>query len=206
MSNNYQCRFLKAYDGENDLHHNGTGEKGTGRWRVKGIGEHVNKPGIPTTDWDWIIYPEGLFDLLVYIKQRYPNYKQIFITENGMGYKDPYKDGFVDDQPRIDYIEQHLRWLLKAMEVGVNVGGYFLWSLQDQFSWTNATTSVTASFTLTLKPRSARPRQAPTGTSTWRRPVVWTSGWRGCRSHNLSPFRQPGAARHTARRPRPFCF
>ena len=135
--NNYQCRFLKAYDGENDLHHNGTGEKGTGRWRVKGIGEHVNKPGIPTTDWDWIIYPEGLFDLLVHIKQRYPNYKQIFITENGMGYKDPYKDGFVDDQPRIDYIEQHLRWLLKAMEVGVNVGGYFLWSLQDQFSWTN---------------------------------------------------------------------
>ena len=113
------------------------GQKGTGRWSVKGIGEHVNKPGIPTTDWDWIIYPEGLFDLLVYIKQRYPNYKQIFITENGMGYKDPYKDGFVDDQPRIDYIEQHLRWLLKAMEVGVNVGGYFLWSLQDQFSWTN---------------------------------------------------------------------
>ena len=97
----------------------------------------MNKPGIPTTDWDWIIYPEGLFDLLVYIKQHYPNYKQIFITENGMGYKDPYKDGFVDDQPRIDYIEQHLRWLLKAMEVGVNVGGYFLWSLQDQFSWTN---------------------------------------------------------------------
>ena len=84
-----------------------------------------------------IVACEGLFDLLVYIKQRYPNYKQIFITENGMGYKDPYKNGFVDDQPRIDYIEQHLRWLLKAMEVGVNVGGYFLWSLQDQFSWTN---------------------------------------------------------------------
>ena len=67
----------------------------------------------------------------------YHGAKKIYITENGMGYKDPYKDGFVDDQPRIDYIEQHLRWLLKAMEVGVNVGGYFLWSLQDQFSWTN---------------------------------------------------------------------
>ena len=163
--NNYQCRFLKAYDGENDLHHNGTGEKGTGRWRVKGIGEHVNKPGIPTTDWDWIIYPEGLFDLLVYIKQRYPNYKQIFITENGMGYKDPYKDGFVDDQPRIDYIEQHLRWLLKAMEVST-------WAVTSCgacgiSSRTNGTTtSVTASSTLTLKPRSERPRQAHTGTST----------------------------------------
>lgn len=135
--NNYQCRFLKAYDGENDLHHNGTGEKGTDRFRLAGVGERVNKPGIPTTDWDWIIYPKGLFDLLVRIKLQYPNYKQIFITENGMGYKDALVDGFVDDAPRIDYVRQHLRWLLKAMELGVNVGGYFMWSLQDQFSWTN---------------------------------------------------------------------
>ena len=161
----------------------------------------MNKPGIPTTDWDWIIYPEGLFDLLVYIKQRYPNYKQIFITENGMGYKDPYKDGFVDDQPRIDYIEQHLRWLLKAMEVGVNVGGYFLWSCRISSPGPMATTSVMASSTLTLKPRSARPRQAPTGTSTWRRPVVWTSGLRGCLPHNLSPFLSRG--RHVTRRAAP---
>lgn len=135
--NNYQCRFLKAYDGENDLHHNGTGEKGTDRFRLAGVGERVNKPGIPTTGWDWIIYPKGLFDLLVRIKLQYPNYKQIFITENGMGYKDALVDGFVDDAPRIDYVRQHLRWLLKAMELGVNVGGYFMWSLQDQFSWTN---------------------------------------------------------------------
>ena len=152
--------FLKAYDGENDLHHNGTGEKGTGRWRVKGIGEHANKPGIPTTDWDWIIYPEGLFDLLVYIKQRYPNYKRIFITENGMGYKDlPYKDGFVDDRPRIDYIEQHLRWLLKAMEVGVNVGGYFLWSLQDQFSWTNGYNKRYGFFYVDFETQKRTPRK-----------------------------------------------
>lgn len=101
------------------------------------MGERVNKPGIPTTDWDWIIYPKGLFDLLVRIKLQYPNYKQIFITENGMGYKDALVDGFVDDAPRIDYARQHLRWLLKAMELGVNVGGYFMWSLQDQLSWTN---------------------------------------------------------------------
>ena len=135
--NNYQCRFLKAYEGENDLYHNGTGEKGTDWFRLAGVGERVNKPGIPTTDWDWIIYPKGLFDLLVRIKLQYPNYKQIFITENGMGYKDDLIDGFVDDAPRIDYVRQHLHWLLKAMECGVNVGGYFMWSLQDQFSWTN---------------------------------------------------------------------
>ena len=128
---------MKAYDGKNDLHHNGTGEKGTGRWRVKGIGEHVNKPGIPTTDWDWIIYPEGLYDLLLRIKNDYPNYKKIYITENGMGYKDDFEDGFIDDAPRIDYMRQHLAWILKAIDGGVNVDGYFVWSLQDQFSWTN---------------------------------------------------------------------
>ena len=45
------------------------------------------REGVPTTDWDWIIYPEGLYDLLR-IKNDYPNYKKIYITENGMGYKD----------------------------------------------------------------------------------------------------------------------
>ncbi len=135
--NYYQSRFLKAYEGENDLHHNGTGEKGTDRFRLKGVGERVNKPGIPTTDWDWIIYPEGLFDLLVRIRLQYPNYKQIFITENGMGYKDEFEDGYIDDSPRIDYVRKHLAALLRAVEAGVNVGGYFLWSLMDMFSWTN---------------------------------------------------------------------
>ena len=73
--NYYQSRFLRAYEGKNDLHHNGTGEKGTDRFRLAGVGERINKPGIPTTDWDWIIYPEGLFDLLVRIRLQYPNYK-----------------------------------------------------------------------------------------------------------------------------------
>ncbi len=135
--NNYMCKFLAASDGENDIHHNGTGDKGTSRWRVKGIGEHRNREGIPTTDWDWIIYPEGLFDLLMRIKNDYPNYKKIYITENGMGYKDDLVDGVVDDQPRIDYLRGYLEWLLRAMEGGVNVDGYFVWSLQDQFSWNN---------------------------------------------------------------------
>ena len=135
--NYYQSRFLKAFDGETDLHHNGTGDKGTGRWRVAGVGERAVRPGVPTTDWDWIIYPKGLFDLMMDISLRYPNYKQLFITENGMGRKDQLVDGTVDDSERIAYVEDHLRWILKAIECGVDVGGYFMWSLQDQFSWTN---------------------------------------------------------------------
>ena len=48
-----------------------------------------------------------------------------------MGYKDDFENGFIDDAPRIDYLYQHLAWILKAID------GYFVWSLQDQFSWTN---------------------------------------------------------------------
>ena len=137
--NTYKCQFLRALPGggENDIHHNGTGDKGSSRWALAGVGEALVRPGTPTTDWDWIIHSEGLFDLLLRIKNDYPNYGRILITENGMGYKDELVDGVVDDAPRIDYLEQHLSWLLRAMQGGVNVGGYFVWSLQDQFSWTN---------------------------------------------------------------------
>lgn len=135
--NTYKCQFLRAAEGENDINHNGTGDKGSSRWFLKGVGEACVREGIPTTDWDWIIYPEGLYDLLLRIKNDYPNYKKIYITENGMGYKDDFEDGFIDDAPRIDYMRQHLAWILKAIDGGVNVDGYFVWSLQDQFSWTN---------------------------------------------------------------------
>lgn len=71
------------------------------------------------------------------IKKQYPNYNAIYITENGMGYKDDFKDGTVDDEPRIDYIKRHLQWIAKAIDEGANVKGYFVWSLMDMFSWSN---------------------------------------------------------------------
>ena len=135
--NYYQSRFLRAYDGPNILHHNGTGERGSERYALRGVGERVAKEGIPRTDWDWLIYPGGLYDLLVRIRLQYPNYRQILITENGMGAKDVLAGGMVDDSYRIDYVRAHLQWLLRACEAGVNVGGYFIWSLMDMFSWTN---------------------------------------------------------------------
>ena len=54
-----------------------------------------------------------------------------------MGYKDTFEDGLIFDEPRIDYIKKHLSYLLKAIEDGANVKGYFLWSLMDVFSWSN---------------------------------------------------------------------
>jgi len=135
--NYYQSRFLAAYDGPNEIRSNSTGEKGTARFCLKGVGRRMEKDGIDRTDWDWLIHPESMFDMLVRIKQQYPNYKAIYITENGMGYKDPFVDGVIDDSPRIDYIRRHLYHLLKAVDCGVNVKGYFVWSLMDMFSWTN---------------------------------------------------------------------
>ncbi len=135
--NYYSSHFLQGYDGESKMHHNGTGEKGTSVFALKGIGARVSKPDVETTDWDWPIYPQGMYDMLVRIKRDYPNYKKIYIAENGMGYKDDFINGKIDDTPRIEYIRKHFNYILKAIQEGVNVKGYYVWSLMDVLSWSN---------------------------------------------------------------------
>lgn len=135
--NYYSSHFLKAYEGESIIHHNGTGEKGTSIFAIKGMGERVGNPEVETTDWDWPIYPQGLYEMLIRIKKDYPNYKKIYIAENGMGYKDDFIDGKVDDTPRIEYIKKHFEYILKAVSEGVLVKGYYVWSLMDVLSWSN---------------------------------------------------------------------
>ena len=161
--NHYQSNFLAAYDGENDIHHNGTGDKGTKRFRLKGVGERKFKEGIETTDWDWLIYPE--YDRVMRIKKQYPNYKAIYITENGMGYKNDFENGCIFDEPRIDYIEKHLRWLNKAIEEGANVKGYFVWSLFDLFSWSNGYNKRYGLFYVDYETQKKYPKHLHTGTN-----------------------------------------
>jgi 6-phospho-beta-galactosidase len=140
--NYYQPSFFAAYDGDSTNTFNGTGTKGTTSFKFKGVGQAVKNPDIPTTDWDWNIYPEGLYDILKRVSIEYPNIKEIFITENGLGMKEQLPEGvtddtIIDDPKRIDFVDQHVAALLKARSEGVNVNGYFIWSLQDQFSWAN---------------------------------------------------------------------
>lgn len=135
--NYYQSHFMQDFGGESCIHHNGSGEKGTSVYAIKGTGKRVLNPAVPTTDWDWAIYPEGLYHMIMEIYQDFHFEKPIYITENGVGSKDVLEESTVQDDERIDYIYQHLDSILKAVSEGANVKGYFLWSCMDVFSWTN---------------------------------------------------------------------
>ncbi len=63
------------------------------------------------------------------------------ITENGCSYgMGPDEAGVVDDQPRIDYLDAHLRAVAAAVRRGVDVRGYYCWSLMDNFEWADGFT------------------------------------------------------------------
>jgi len=82
----------------------------------------------------WEVFPQGLFDLLTWIKESYPQIP-IYITENGAAYNDKVEDGRVHDQKRVEYLKQHFEIARKAIENGVDLRGYFVWSLIDNFEW-----------------------------------------------------------------------
>lgn len=86
------------------------------------------------TDMGWEIYPQGLTELLLKLNEEYP-LPPIYITENGMANPDEVTHGVIPDMARIDYVRNHLAALFQAMAKGVNVQGYFLWSLLDNFEW-----------------------------------------------------------------------
>ncbi|WP_406338704.1 GH1 family beta-glucosidase [Streptomyces sp. NBC_00649] len=86
--------------------------------------------GYPVTDFGWPVVPEALTELLLAFRDRYGDrLPPLVITENGCSYEG------VDDQERIAYLDGHLRALHRALEAGVDVRGYFVWSLMDNFEW-----------------------------------------------------------------------
>ncbi|WP_105168302.1 GH1 family beta-glucosidase [Pseudoalteromonas sp. T1lg23B] len=89
---------------------------------------------VPLTDMGWEIYPDGLYKLLTDLNDRY-QLPEVMITENGAAMKDKLLEGKVDDQDRVDYIQTHLAAIEQAIASGVDVRGYFAWSLMDNFEW-----------------------------------------------------------------------
>ncbi|KAL8140148.1 hypothetical protein V2J09_006169 [Rumex salicifolius] len=86
----------------------------------------------------WLhVYPRGIYDLLVYTKKKY-NHPIIYITENGIDEVNNEKLSLEEaliDTHRIDYYHSHLAFLQLAIKHGVDVRGYFAWSLLDNFEW-----------------------------------------------------------------------
>lgn len=105
---------------------------------VAADGVHTVPRGLPLTGMGWEVQPDGLRRLLVRLQREYtgPAGIPIYITENGAAYDDePDAAGFVNDEDRRNFFEQHLRALHAAIAEGVDVRGYFAWSLLDNFEW-----------------------------------------------------------------------
>jgi beta-glucosidase len=88
------------------------------------------------TETDWEVYPQGLTDTLVWIRERYGDVP-LYVTENGAAFYDP-PVALADPHPdplRVAYLRDHLRAAHQAIERGVDLRGYFVWSLLDNFEW-----------------------------------------------------------------------
>jgi beta-glucosidase len=90
---------------------------------------------VDLTDMQWEVAPQGLRDLLLRLQREYQP-KALYITENGAAYDEgPDADGRIRDDRRIRYLKKHAAAMLEALELGVNLKGYFQWSLLDNFEW-----------------------------------------------------------------------
>ncbi|HEX9492715.1 MAG TPA: family 1 glycosylhydrolase, partial [Thermoanaerobaculia bacterium] len=97
--------------------------------------ERINNPRAVYTETDWEVFPQGLTDILVWVRDRYGKLP-LYITENGAAFYDPpTADSSVDDPLRVDYLRQHLRAAREAIRKGVDLRGYCVWSLLDNFEW-----------------------------------------------------------------------
>lgn len=87
------------------------------------------------TEMGWEVYPEGLYTLLSRLYGEY-QVPRLYITENGCSYSDgPDANGRVADQRRLDYLRQHFLAAHRAIQEGVPLAGYFVWSFMDNFEW-----------------------------------------------------------------------
>jgi beta-glucosidase len=101
---------------------------------------HVTIPDVERTTMDWEVYPQGMYNVL---KQTYADYapKEIYITENGAAFVDPApENGVVDDPKRTSYLREYFKMAQKAIEDGVPLKGYFVWSFLDNFEWAHGYT------------------------------------------------------------------
>nr|WP_248629134.1 glycoside hydrolase family 1 protein [Enterococcus cecorum] len=89
----------------------------------------------------WEIYEKGIYDILINVRDNYGNIP-CYISENGMGVEGEERfineDGQIEDDYRIEFVQNHLKYVHKAIQEGVNCKGYHMWTCMDNWSWLNA--------------------------------------------------------------------
>lgn len=90
---------------------------------------------LPRTEMDWEVFPQGLYELLNRLHFHYGP-RKMYVTENGVSYSDgPDGAGRVADERRVAYLQAHFAAAHRAVQNGVPLAGYFVWSLMDNFEW-----------------------------------------------------------------------
>jgi beta-glucosidase len=100
------------------------------------VGVQELPPDGPTTAMGWRVAPNALTELLLRVKHDYREIP-LLITENGASFDDPPVDGdgVVEDPQRVEYLREHIAAVERAITAGVDVRGYYVWSLLDNFEW-----------------------------------------------------------------------
>ncbi len=99
------------------------------------LGFKCIRGNLKKTDMGWEVAPEGLGFFLERLAKDYAPGLPIYITENGMANDDILSEGQVADTDRSEYFTCHLAEIIKAISNGVDVKGYFAWSLLDNYEW-----------------------------------------------------------------------
>lgn len=94
----------------------------------------ANKRNAMHTLMNWEVYPSSIYEALKRLNS-YKDIKEIIITENGAAFNDEFLNNEVNDEQRKYYLQDHIYKVLQAKEEGVNVNGYFVWTLMDNFEW-----------------------------------------------------------------------
>lgn len=132
--NYYSTATVRMWDGVSERQNNDGHKPSSGTaWPGSENVEFVKQEG-PYTSMGWNIAPEGLETLLVSLHEEFPG-TPLVITENGAAFEDRVEDGAVHDKERTDYLRRHFTAAHRAIERGVDLRGYMVWSLLDNFEW-----------------------------------------------------------------------
>ena len=93
----------------------------------------AEKRNVPMNEMNFEVYPIGMYKILMQFSKY--NIDHIIVTENGVCYKDEVKNGRIHDKKRIQFFKDYLSNILRAKREGAPIKGYFIWSLTDNFEW-----------------------------------------------------------------------